>query len=104
MDAGGAAVEQVPQVAPQQRPGEVVRLVAVLAVDDQPAHAARLEQRLEHLEVLEVAEHVLALVGRERLGRPVGILVERLERVHGVVGVARERVDGLAGRRHRAPA
>src|SRR4051794_38949333 len=51
-----ALVEQPLEVAAEQVPLEVVRLLTVLAVDDQPSHAPRLEQRLEDLEVLEIGE------------------------------------------------
>ena len=78
-----AAVEQPAQVGAQQVPGEEVRLAAVLAVDDQPTHAAWLEQRLEDLEVFEVGEDVLTLVRAQRDGV---FVVEVVRRVGGISG------------------
>ena len=80
---GLTAVEQPAQVGAQQVPGKEVRLAAVLAVDDQSAHAARLEQRLEHLEVLEVGEDVLALVRAEGERLFVVEVVRRIRRISG---------------------
>ena len=67
MDARLPVVEEVPQVRLQQVPAEVVRLLAVLAVDDEPTNAARLEQRAEDFEIFEIGEDFLALVRRERV-------------------------------------
>jgi hypothetical protein len=61
-----ADVEQLPKVLAQEVPGEVVRCFAFVAIDDKAAHAAWLEQRLEHFEVLEINEDVLAVLGRQR--------------------------------------
>src|SRR5947209_4194804 len=74
----------------QQVPGEVVRLLAVLAVDDEPAHATWFEQGLEHLEVLEVGEDVLPLLRGERF-ELVLVVVELPGRVARVVGEGVER-------------
>ena len=48
----------MPKVAPQQVPVEVVRLVAVLALDDQPAYPHRVEEGLVDLQIGQVFEHV----------------------------------------------
>src|SRR6478672_7590390 len=78
-----SAVEQPAQVGAQQVPRKEVRFATVLAVDDETTGATRLEQRLEHLEVLEIGEHVLALVGAERDRL---VVVEVLRRIRGVSG------------------
>ena len=65
MDAGAADVEQVPQVGPHQVPAEVVRLTAVGALHHDAADPPRREQRLEHVQVLDVREDVLALTRGE---------------------------------------
>ena len=81
------------QVAAQQVPVEVVRLVAVLALDHQAADARRAQQRLVDLQVGEVLERRPAARPRSA-GR--GRRPRRVVEVRGRVGgVAVERVDGL---------
>src|SRR5690348_9281019 len=46
-----------------------MRGFALAAFDDQAADTPRLEQRLEHLQIFQVDEDVLAIVRRERLAR-----------------------------------
>ena len=88
---GSAGVEQVAQVGPQQRPVEEMRLAAVLAVDYQPAHTSRPQQRLVDLEVDEILLDVAALVIAQRLDR----LVRFLQVGGRVDGVVAERVQRL---------
>ena len=87
------AAQQVPQVAAQQIPVEVVWLVAVLALDDQPTDARRTQQRLVDLQVGEVLEDVLPLGLGQRLG--LGVLSEVVETGGRVGGIAVEGVDRL---------
>src|SRR4029453_17562290 len=74
-------------------PVEVVRLMAVLALDDQPTNARRTEQRLIDLQVGEVLQDILPLVLGSRFG--LGVLVEVVETSGRVGRVAVERVDRL---------
>lgn len=92
MHPGLADVEKVAQVAGEQIPAEKVRLVAVITVNYQAADPPRLEQGTEHLQVLEVAENLLALLRGERLIHLV--TTEDRGRVGGVTG---ERVEGGVG-------
>jgi hypothetical protein len=52
--------QQVPEVASEQVPVDVVDLAAVLAVDRQALDAQGLKERTEDLEVGQVGEHVFA--------------------------------------------
>jgi hypothetical protein len=70
-----------------------VRLVAILALDDQPADARGTQQRLVDLQVGEVLEDVLPLGLGQRVG--VGVLGEVVESRGRVGGVAVERIHGL---------
>ena len=76
---------------------------AVQAVDHQSTHAAGCQQRLEDLEVLQVAQHALPLVGQQR-GAHLGLVVEGGERAGGVVGVPGEGVEGGVHPGQRRPA
>src|SRR4051794_13746650 len=103
---GVPRLEQVAQVADQQIPVEVVRLVALVTVDDQPAGATWLEQRPEDFQVPEVAHHFFAFRRRQRLEvllvghtrqlrrRVVGVTGERVERlgIHALEGTRRRKV------------
>jgi hypothetical protein len=97
-------IEQAAQVAPQQLPGEEVRLVAVIAVDHEAADAARLQDSLEGVEVLHVLEQVLSLFLGQRFVRPtvvVGQFGGRIRRVarEGVWGRVVSHVSTLSGTR-----
>jgi len=67
MHPRAADVEQVPQVAAQQLPLEVVLAITVGAVDDEAPDTPRLQQGLEHLKVLQVDEDLLAIFWTEWL-------------------------------------
>ena len=90
MHAGQPLIEQMPQVAAQQVPREVVRFLAVLAVDDKSTDTPGLEQCLEDFEIFEVRDDVLALLRSERL-EVVGVVLETRRRVARVVGEGVER-------------
>ena len=81
------------QVAAEQIPVEVVRLVAVLALDDEPADADRRQQRLVDLQVGEIFEDVLALAsGRARRCRPARSSSDPSSPASSAVGIG-----GIAG-------
>ncbi len=80
----------------QQVPVEVVRLVAVLALDDQPTHAQRREQRLVDLQIGEILQHVLPLGRGQRVTGLLGLHVVEVGKFPRRVGrVTGERIDGL---------
>jgi hypothetical protein len=70
-----------------------VRLVAVFALDHEPADADGAQQSLVDLEVGQVLQHVLPL----RVGQRVelGVLTEVLQARGRISGIAVERVDRL---------
>src|SRR5690348_12960476 len=85
-----ARAEQVAQVAAEQVPVEVMRLVAVVALDDQAPDPDRRQPRLVDLQVSEVFEDVLPLRRGQWIVRVAGL--EPGRRIGRVTG---ERVDGL---------
>ncbi|GAA1685388.1 hypothetical protein GCM10009830_36090 [Glycomyces endophyticus] len=87
MDLRAVGLQKAAEVRHEQAPREVVRFVAVGAVDDHPPKALRLQHLLEHLQFMEVFEEVGAVVlvqfgfeRGERL-RVVGIVGERVARL-----------------------
>ncbi len=94
MHPGAADREQAAQIADDEIPVHVVPLAAVFAFDDDAEHVTRLEQGSEALEIGQIRDQFLALLGAQ--GLLVFVVFERQRQMGSrVLGIACERVERL---------
>ena len=86
-----ADVEQLAQILAEQLPREVVRRFTFAAVDHETADTSRLEQRLKDLEVGQIDQDLLAVLGRQRFA---GCLVHVRKPSRAAARASVGRVDG----------